>query len=378
MVKTGILGAGAMGTGIAQVAATAGNEVILYDIDAKSLTRSEQKLDSIFTMLIEKGKLKAEEAIAIKARVKYTENLNDCRSCELVIESVIEEIDIKKSVLDKISKIISESSILATNTSSLSVTELASTVEHSQNFMGLHFFNPVALMPLVEVIPAFQTDREMIKKAIHIVRLWGKYTVIAKDTPGFIVNKVARPFYSEALRIYEEGLATPQEIDWVMTEKLGFRMGPFTLMDFIGHDVNYNVTFSVWQAFYGDPRYTPSMVQRKLIEAGMLGKKSEMGFFDYRNGARPEYTPPKEEIQIMISERILAMLINEAADTVYLGICSEEDVEIAMTKGVNYPKGLLQWGEVLGYSKVVDTLDQLFNYYHDMRYRASPWLRKKV
>lgn len=231
-------------------------------------------------------------------------------------------------------------------------------------------------MKLVEIVPAVQTTHQVVEKARKTIDHWGKYTVVAKDTPGFIVNKVARPFYSEALRMYEEGIASVQTIDDVMTRDGGFKMGPFALMDYIGHDVNYRVTASVWEAFYYDDRYRPAMAQRALMDAGYLGRKSGRGFYDYSPGTTAP--PPSTDLALRqrILHRTLAMLVNEAADTVYMGICSEEDVEIAMTKGVNYPQGLLAWGEQVGYTRIVDTLDRLYDYYHDSRYRASPWLRQ--
>ena len=233
-------------------------------------------------------------------------------------------------------------------------------------------------MKLVEIIPAVQTDINTTQKAKSIIDNWGKLTVLAKDTPGFIVNKVARPFYSEALRIYEEGIADIPTIDWAMTEIGGFRMGPFTLMDFIGHDVNYIVTETVFKAFYYDGRYKPSFTQKRLVEAGFNGRKSGRGFYDYsENASKPE--PNRDEIQgKKIVHRIVLMLINEAADTLQYGIATKEDIDLAMTKGVNYPKGLLKWADEIGIEECVAGLDALFEEYHEERYRCSPLLRKML
>jgi 3-hydroxybutyryl-CoA dehydrogenase len=231
---------------------------------------------------------------------------------------------------------------------------------------------------LVEIIPAVQTRVGLADEVKAWVSSWGKLPVITKDTPGFIVNRVARPFYSEAIRIYEEGMADCATIDAAMINVAGFKMGPFTLMDFIGHDVNYRVTESVFNSFFYDPRFKPSLSQKRLFEAGYFGKKTGRGFYDYAAGV--EQIKPVEDsvLQQKIVNRILAMLINEAADALFLNIATREDLEIAMTKGVNYPKGLMAWGDEIGWANILQQLDDLYHYYHEDRYRASPWIRNKV
>jgi 3-hydroxybutyryl-CoA dehydrogenase len=240
--------------------------------------------------------------------------------------------------------------------------------------LGVHFFNPAPVMPLVELVPGLTTRPEVLAAVRACVERWGKSPVVADDTPGFIVNRIARPFYGEALRILEERIADAATIDWAMRER-GFRMGPFELMDFIGNDVNYAVTRSVWEAFFYDPRYRPSFTQRRLVEAGFLGRKTGRGHYDHTTTARPE--PVRDEgLGAEIFERILAMLVNEAADAVQTGVASAADVELAMTKGVNYPKGLLAWGDEYGLDRLTGRLEALREEYQEDRYRVSPLLRR--
>lgn len=233
-------------------------------------------------------------------------------------------------------------------------------------------------MQLVEVVPAIQTSREVLDKTVQIISDWKKVVALTKDTPGFIVNRVARPFYSESLRILDEGFANMETIDNAMKTVGGFKMGPFELMDFIGNDVNYTVTETVFVAFYFDPKFKPSFTQKRLVEAGYLGRKSGRGFYNYADNviARNEAISPSEAISKQIFERVLVMLINEAADALFLNIASAKDIDNAMTKGVNYPKGLLAWADEKGVNWCIEKLDELYNEYHEDRYRCSPILRK--
>jgi len=371
-----VLGAGSMGTGIAQVAATAGHKVILYDTNGEALKKAQAFILKMLNRSAEKGRMSDGDAKAIFGRLYLAEDLAAARESDLVIEAIIENLEIKQSVFKKLEDIVSAECILASNTSSLSIASIAAACEHPERVVGIHFFNPAPLMKLVEVIPAIQTDAKVLKTARTWIDKMGKLTVLAKDTPGFIVNRVARPFYGEALRMYEEGIAEPATIDWVMTEIGGFRMGPFTLMDYIGNDINYTVTATVFKAFYYDPRYRPAFTQQRLSEAGYLGRKSGKGYYEYgENSVRPE--PNKDKVLgNQIFSRILVMLINEAADALHLRIANREDIDLAMTKGVNYPKGLLAWADEIGIDNCVKQIDALYDEYHEDRYRCSSLLRR--
>jgi len=370
-----------MGAGIAQVAAENGHAVFINDNNQEALDRASSKLEALLAKLVAKGKRTQAEADDIISNINFTSSIDDLSKSGLVIEAIVEKIEVKKEVFQWLEKIVSKDCILATNTSSLSVGAIAAACEVPERVIGIHFFNPAPLMPLVEIIPALQSDKKTIKDAKNLIDSWGKVTVMAKDTPGFIVNRVARPFYGEALRIYEEGIVPEGQIgfstiDHAMKSIGGFRMGPFELMDFIGNDVNYAVTESVFKSFYYDPRYKPSFTQKAHSDAGWLGRKSGKGYYNYGENEKKPEALTDENLGHYIVDRIVVMLINEAADAVYLNICSDEDVDLAMTKGVNYPKGLLKWADEIGIDVVVEMLDNLYATYHEDRYRCSPLLRQ--
>ena len=373
----GVLGAGTMGAGIAQVAAQHACEVVLVDLNQDMLTKAESNLDKVLARLVEKNTISADEKINIQGRITYSTDSSDFKACKIVIEAIVEKIDVKHSVFKQLEAVVSDECILASNTSSLSIASIGAALTNPSRVIGIHFFNPAPLMPLVEIIPAVQTSLETLDFSKALIDSWGKFGVVCKDTPGFIVNRVARPFYGEALRIYEEGMADFATIDWAMTS-IGFKMGPFTLMDYIGNDVNYTVTESVFEAFYFDPRFKPSFTQKRHKEAGYFGRKTGRGFYDYSENAIVPSATQDEVLGKKISNRILAMLINEAFDAVFMQVASAGDVDIAMTKGVNYPKGLLKWAEEIGYSTVLDTLNQLFDEYGEDRYRPNPLLKRMV
>lgn len=376
-----VIGSGTMGSGIAQVAATAGDSVKIYDTNQAALDKSKAALEQTLSRLVEKTKITEKEKSRIQGNIAYVNSLKDLADADLTIEAIVENAEIKKKVFQELESYQSDTAIIASNTSSLSIASLASALQKPERFIGIHFFNPAPLMPLVEIIPAVQTSEVVKENVVQIISDWKKIGVLAKDTPGFIVNRVARPFYGEALRIYEEGIADFETIDTIMKELGGFRMGPFELMDFIGNDVNYTVTETVFTAFYFDPRYKPSFTQKRLTEAGYLGRKTGRGYYQYDGASAPlsaqrERRSLSEAEMTRIFDRILVMLINEAADALYLNIASAKDIDLAMTKGVNYPKGLLTWANEKGIDWCVKKMDELYETYREDRYRCSPLLRK--
>lgn len=375
METIGIIGSGAMGSGIAQVAATAGHPVVIYDNNSSALEKAKSNLSSTLSKLVEKQKLTQQQADEIKGRTSYAAALDKFASCSLVIEAIVENLEVKQKVFSELEKTVSKSCILASNTSSLSITSIASACEDPARVIGIHFFNPAPLMPLVEIVPGIATSADITTNCKKLIGSWGKIAVLCKDTPGFIVNRIARPFYGEAMRIYEEGIADIPTIDWAMKEIGGFKMGPFELTDMIGHDVNYTVTETVWKQFYFDPRFKPALCQKRLVEAKFYGRKSGKGFYDYSAGAVQPEPKKDKELGEKIFFRIISMLINEAYDALYMNIAGKEDIDLAMTKGVNYPKGLLKWAEEIGPAKVLGQLEELRELYAEDRYRPCVLLK---
>lgn len=375
-MNIGIIGSGTMGIGIAQVAATSGCEVFLYDQNSAQNEKSLASLKKVLNRLVEKQKIAAEKSEDIFNKIKPCTELSDFKDCDLVIEAIIENKEIKTKVFQQLEQIVSDDCIISSNTSSISITSLSSELKNPKRFIGIHFFNPAPLMPLVEVIPGLLTERTLAYEITSLMESWGKTPVIAKDVPGFIVNRIARPFYGEALRIAEENIATPEQIDDAMRTLGNFKMGPFELMDLIGIDVNFSVTKTVYADYFFDPKYKPSLLQQRMSEAKLHGRKTGKGFYDYSENAQKPAPEKDEELYQEIFMRILSMLINEAVEAKRLGIANDEAIELAMQKGVNYPKGLLQWGFDIGFERVSETLQNLYNEYQEERYRQSPLLRK--
>ena len=377
-MNVGIIGSGTMGIGIAQVAATSGCDVFLYDANSNQTEKSLLNLKNALNKLVEKEKISAEKSDALFSKIKPCHELSGLKDCDLIIEAIIENKEIKTKVFQDLEELVSENCVISSNTSSISITSLSSELKNPERFIGIHFFNPAPLMPLVEIIPGLLTKENLATEIFSLMKSWGKIPVIAKDVPGFIVNRIARPFYGEALRITEENIDTFEQIDDAMRTLGNFKMGPFELMDLIGIDVNFSVTRTVYQDYFYDPKYKPSLLQQRMSEAKLLGRKTGKGFYDYAEGAEKPVPKKDEKLYGEIFLRIISMLINEAVEAKRLKIASDEDLELAMQKGVNYPKGLLNWGKEIGYEKISQTLQNLYDEYQEERYRQSPLLRKLI
>ena len=381
----GILGCGAMGAGIAQVAATHGFTVLLLDVDEKVVRGAIESVGKRLDRLVSKELLTKKQRNDAFARLKVATKPEDLRECDLLIEAIVEDLDAKTKAITAIVPHLRKDAVIATNTSSLSITKIGEAIGQPQRTVGLHFFNPAPLMPLVEVIAGAKSDASSIRRATLIAESWGKTVVRAADVPGFIVNRVARPYYLEAFRILEDQLATADEIDKAMRDLGQFRMGPLELTDMIGHDVNSATTQSVWEQLGKPARLVPSRAQQQLVKDGHLGLKTKRGVYDH------EIEPPKAMIEISrkplptdgrlhaavdefvsratdqvgtniekyVFARILVAIINEAAWALSQHVATASDINTALKLGTNYPKGPLEWAEEIGYGSCGALLDAL-------------------
>ncbi len=496
-VIVGVIGAGAMGAGIAQVAAQAGHRVLLADAQPGAVDRARAAIVKGLSTLATKGKLTSADADAAVSRIQASAPSGFGR-CGLVIEAIVEDLEVKRRLFAELEGIVAAECILATNTSSLSITAMAAGLRCPERLVGMHFFNPAERMKLVEVISGLETSPAIAETIFATAEAWGKKPAYAKSTPGFIVNRIARPFYGEAWRAYTEGAADPATIDAIVRDCGGFPMGPFELMDLIGHDVNLAVSTSVFEATFGERRYAPSVAQQELVRAGRLGRKTGRGIYDYREGAaKPEphvddgaepvrrivavgslgiatpiitrleaagvdvvrvqgpraaqdassgwleiglarlmmsdgrpatrramedrhehlvlfdlaldYTTtprlglaradqcgmaafrsvcatltqagfacsPLDDVAGLVVMRLIAMLVNEAADAVAHGTCSADAIDVAMRYGVNYPRGPMEWSEQVGLRVFARTLANLREHYGEERYRTSALITRK-
>ena len=391
-----VIGAGAMGAGIAQVAAAAGHPVHLVDAQEGAAAKAVDRIRDGLARRVAKGRAQQDEVDALLGRITplTTSDMTVVPPVALVVEAVVEQIDIKRVIFRQLEEAQSPGTVLATNTSSLSIDAIVGeatsghdaalhggrspALRHPGRVLGLHFFNPPPVMRLVEVVRGEQSDPAVLEAAAELVRRWGKTPVQCTSTPGFIVNRVARPFYGEAQRMVEEGLVDAATVDLTL-RRAGFRMGPMELTDLIGQDVNLAVGESVWHQTDEDPRYAPTDYQRALVREGRLGRKTGRGVFTYEDGRAVDADPDEELADRLVGgpvvtdpvARTLAMLVNEGVDLVHRGEASAEDVDTAMRLGTNYPQGPFGWLAELGADRVRETLAELDLVYPGGRYRPS-------
>ena len=334
----GIVGSGTMGIGIAQVAASAGHPVLLFDQCAGAAQAAIGQMATRLNTQVSKDRLDPAMRYLTLSRMRVIDSLEGLKACSLIIEAITENFDAKRSLLLQLEEVCTKTCLLASNTSSLSITQLSAELKHPKRLLGLHFFNPAPVMPLVEVVAGHLTDPNLIKRASTIVRAWGKQPVHTRSTPGFIVNRIARPFYNESMRALEEGVSDCTTLDALIREAGGFKMGTFELTDLIGQDVNYAVTYSIFEAFYGDRRFQPSLIQKQRVDAGLLGRKSGQGFYDYTQGA---FAPSVSEVtsDLLVSQCTVEGSANWANGLIQR--CQHHDIPVNQVPG----RGLLRIGD---------------------------------
>jgi 3-hydroxybutyryl-CoA dehydrogenase len=336
----GVIGAGAMGAGIAQVAASAGHPVKLYDLSAEAVTKAIEGLAVGLDKQVTRGKLNVEQAHAILARISPAAELAELADASLVIEAVVERLDVKQGIFSQLEEICGAEVILASNTSSISITALGAALKRPERLAGMHFFNPPQAMKLVEVITGLATDEDLLSRLMATAQGWGKQAVRTKSTPGFIVNRVARPFYAEAMRILQDGIADCRTIDEALTAAAGFRMGPFALMDLIGLDVNYAVTESVFRAYYQDPRFKPSIIQQEMVSGGFLGRKSGRGFYRY-----DEPMPAASYFDKAASPSSVSVVGKPQGMQGLIRLAESQSLNVLFKEGVDHSSGWLEIGD---------------------------------
>ena len=383
----GVLGAGTMGSGIAQLAARAGARTLLHDPLAEALERGAVRARDGLAKEAAKGKLSAEEADAAAVRIEPVDALDAMAECELVIEAAPERLELKHELYVRLAEIVSEECVLASNTSSLLVTAIASVVPYPERVVGMHFFNPAPLMRLLEVVAGALSDERSLTLAHATGEAMGKTVIRAQDGPGFLVNRCNRPFGLEALRLLQERIADIETIDRIVRIEGGFRMGPFELMDLVGIDTGLEISKSFYEQSFYEPRWRPSPIASRYVAAGRYGRKSGRGYYDYSSDPYrpPDPDPPEGDADAKaqpaaggVLERIVCQVINECAFALDEGVGSAQDIDTGMVLGLNYPRGPLAWADEIGLDHVLAVLDGLWEEYREERYRAAPLLRRLV
>jgi 3-hydroxybutyryl-CoA dehydrogenase len=380
-----------MGAGIAQIAALGGHETLLYEIDQKQLDRGLEMIGNGMRRGAERGRWTETDASEALGRLRTDTLIELLRDCELVIEAAPEDLDLKRNLFERLASVCGERTVLATNTSSLSVTAIAAGVERAERIVGMHFFNPPALMELVEIVAGDESGEPALELATEVARRMGRTPIRARDSVGFVANRCVRPFFLESLRMLGEGVAPHDEIDRIVRLGAGLRMGPFELMDLIGIDVNFAVAKSFWEQSFGEPRWRPTPIHERMVASGRLGRKTGRGFYSYAkdtphrprdpdlDGERPIFDDDRlEELAgpnaPAVLTRLGATIANEACFALGEHVASADDINTAMRLGYNWPIGSLEWGERLGWSRVLGVLQEL----RELRgeaYRPAPSLR---
>jgi 3-hydroxybutyryl-CoA dehydrogenase len=376
--RLGVIGAGTMGAGIAQLGCLAGMDTLIHDPIADALERGLEQIRANLAKGAERGRWSADDANAAAGRIQGAATLEELADCGLVVEAAPEKFELKRDLFQKLGDVCGPDAVLATNTSSIPVTQIAGAARNPENVVGLHFFNPAPLMKLVEVIAALQTGEHALAVARATGEAMGKRVIDASDGPGFLVNRCGRPFGSEGLRLLQERLATIEEVDRIYRVGGGYRMGPFELMDLVGIDVGFAVAQSFMELSFGEPRWKPNPLQARMVAAGRLGRKTGRGWYDYSaiDADRHEGSDPSlSDEHAELLNRVQCCIVNEGMFALGEGVGSAEDIDDGAKLGLNWPKGPIELGRELGLDHVLATMDALFERYREERYRAAPLLR---
>jgi 3-hydroxybutyryl-CoA dehydrogenase len=373
--RLGVVGAGTMGAGIAQLGCLAGMDTALHDPFPEALEKGAAAVGSNLDKGAERGRWSADDAGAARERLTTATSIDELAGCEVVIEAAPEKLELKRELFQKLGDVCGPDAVLATNTSSIPVTQIAGVARNPENVIGLHFFNPAPLMKLVELIAALQSGERALAIGRAVGETMGKRVIDAADGPGFLVNRCGRPFGSEALRLLQERLGTVEQIDRIYRVGGGYRMGPFELMDLVGIDVGFAVAQSFTELSFGEPRWKPNPLQARMVAAGRLGRKTGRGWYEY-DAVAPKGSDPLTSGELDLLNRVQCCIVNEGLFALGEGVGSEQDIDAGTKLGLNWPKGPIELGRELGFDHVLATMDALQERYREERYRAAPLLRR--